>query len=153
MDTISGGPQIAYRGGRIDATQPNPPGVPDPFDSLPSLKSTFARQGLSQTEMIQLIACGHTMGGVKRQLFPTIVFDQDEAHFDQSVGIFDNKVYVNVGWSLLSLVSDAKFSAREYIAGTTKNPLVVTPNVTMRSDLRIFSSDHNLTISAYVLVC
>jgi hypothetical protein len=40
---------------------------------------------------------------------------------------------------------------KEYIAGRSTNPLVVTPNITDRSDLRIFASDGNATIKAYVL--
>jgi hypothetical protein len=42
--------------------------------------------------------------------------------------------------------------ATEYIKGTTKNPLVVGPNVTTRSDARIFSSDGNSTMKALVFV-
>jgi catalase (peroxidase I) len=112
----------------LDATKANPSGVPNPEDSIASLKATFARTGLSTTEMIQLVACGHTMGGVKRELFPNIVKNQDEAHFDTTVGVFDNRV------------------ASEYVDGTTQNPLVVSPNVTTRSDFKIFSSDNNATI-------
>lgn len=43
------------------------------------------------------------------------------------------------------------FRMKEYIAGRSINPLVVTPNITDRSDLRIFSSDGNATMKAYVL--
>jgi hypothetical protein len=39
-------------------------------------------------------------------------------------------------------------SAQQYIAGTTKNPLVVSFNVTNRSDKRIYESDGNKTIAA-----
>jgi hypothetical protein len=41
-------------------------------------------------------------------------------------------------------------SATEYISGTTKNPLVVGTNDTLNSDKRIFASDGNLTMTAYV---
>lgn len=61
----SGGPHITYRGGRVDATGPNTPGgVPEPFQTLDDHTSAFARMGFNQTEMIGLIACGHSLGGV-----------------------------------------------------------------------------------------
>lgn len=41
---------------------------------------------------------------------------------------------------------------KEYVAGRSVNPLVVSRNVTDRSDLRIFSSDGNVTIKAYVIL-
>lgn len=56
---ISGGPEIAFRGGRVDAAEPNAPGVPQPQDALASHIAAFARQGFSQTEMIGLVACGY----------------------------------------------------------------------------------------------
>lgn len=40
--------------------------------------------------------------------------------------------------------------ATEYVAGTTSNPLVIGSNDTMNSDKRIFSSDGNVTMQAYV---
>jgi hypothetical protein len=54
----SGGPEIAFRGGRVDATEPNAPGVPQPQEGLDSHIASFARQGFTQTEMIGLVACG-----------------------------------------------------------------------------------------------
>lgn len=54
----SGGPEIAFRGGRIDAAVPNAPGVPGPEQDLDSHIASFARQGFTQTEMIGLVACG-----------------------------------------------------------------------------------------------
>jgi hypothetical protein len=55
----SGGPEIAFRGGRIDAGEPNIPGVPEPQQDLDSHIAAFARQGFTQTEMIKLVACGY----------------------------------------------------------------------------------------------
>jgi hypothetical protein len=71
--TCSGGPRIAYRGGRIDAKAPNNPGVPEPQGTLATHIADFARQGFTQTEMIQLVACGHTIGGVQGKFFPTVI--------------------------------------------------------------------------------
>ncbi|KAF8180668.1 heme peroxidase [Mycena galopus ATCC 62051] len=134
----SGGPEIAFRGGRVDATEPNAPGVPQPQESLDSHIASFARQGFTQTEMIGLVACGHTFGGVQHVPFPDIVPELNDpnstesvAHFDSSFVNFDNNI------------------ATEYISGTTQNPLVVGLNDTTNSDKRIFGSDGNVTMSAF----
>ncbi|KAJ7754580.1 heme peroxidase [Mycena metata] len=133
-----GGPQIPFRAGRVDATEPNPPGVPQPQDPLQSHIATFAREGFTQTEMISLVACGHTFGGVQHDPFPNIVPEltdpgntQSVAHFDTTNVHFDNNV------------------ATEYISGTTQNPLVVGFNDTTNSDKRIFGSDGNVTMQSF----
>ncbi|KAJ7755855.1 heme peroxidase [Mycena metata] len=113
----SGGPLIPFRGGRIQVSSAGPLGVPQPQESLESHIEAFRRQGFSTTEMIQLVACGHSLGGVRNPDFAT----------------FDNNVIT------------------EYLDSTTQNPLVVTQNATFRSDLRIFNSDGNKTMEAYVL--
>ncbi|KAJ6482910.1 heme peroxidase [Mycena vitilis] len=132
------GPEIAFRGGRVDALEPNAPGVPEPQDALASHIAAFARQGFTQTEMIGLVACGHTFGGVQHDTFPTIVPELNDpnntksvAHFDSTTSNFDNLI------------------ASEYIAGTTQNPLVVGLNDTTNSDKRIFGSDGNVTMQSF----
>jgi hypothetical protein len=52
----SGGDYIAFRGGRVDATQAGPPGVPEPQDTLAQHTADFARQGFTPLEMIQVSA-------------------------------------------------------------------------------------------------
>ncbi|KAJ7657921.1 heme peroxidase [Mycena polygramma] len=133
-----GGPEIAFRGGRVDALEPNAPGVPEPQDALASHIASFARQGFTQTEMIGLVACGHTFGGVQHSTFPDIVPQLNEtgngqsvAHFDTTFTTFDNNI------------------ASEYISGTTQNPLVVGLNDTTNSDKRIFGSDGNATMQSF----
>ncbi|KAJ6570921.1 heme peroxidase [Mycena vulgaris] len=133
-----GGPEIAFRGGRIDAGEPNSPGVPQPHQDLQSHIDSFARQGFTQTEMISLIACGHSFGGVEHEPFPDVVPELNDptnkksvAHFDSTFVHFDNNV------------------ATEYIADTTQNPLVVGLNDTTNSDKRIFGSDGNATILSF----
>ncbi|KAJ7225026.1 heme peroxidase [Mycena rebaudengoi] len=133
-----GGPEIPFRGGRVDADGPNSPGVPEPQDSLDSHTAAFARQGFTQTEMISLVACGHSFGGVQHALFPDVVPDlndptntQSVQHFDSTPATFDNGV------------------ASEYIAGTTQNPLIVGLNDTKNSDKRIFGSDGNVTMLSF----
>jgi hypothetical protein len=111
------------------------------------------------SDLLQLVACGHSFGGVQHQFFPTIVppsandtaadFD---ATFDSTPFHFDNNVYES------RLLSPSRtrarltnvISATEYIEGTTANPLVVGANVSTRSDMRIFSSDKNATMRACV---
>jgi len=68
-----GGPSIPFRGGRRDATAAGRPGVPEPFQDLATHTEKFRQQGLSATEMITLVACGHTLGGVRSSDFPELV--------------------------------------------------------------------------------
>ncbi|KAJ7311512.1 heme peroxidase [Mycena albidolilacea] len=133
-----GGPQIPFRGGRVDATEPNLPGVPKPEQTLDSHVASFARQGFTQDEMIGLVACGHTFGGVQHAPFPDIVPELNDtnnsesvSHFDTTNTHFDNNI------------------ATEYISGTTQNPLVVGFNDTTNSDERIFGSDGNVTMLSF----
>ncbi|KAJ7157000.1 heme peroxidase [Mycena crocata] len=133
-----GGPDIAFRGGRIDATEPNKPGVPEPSQDLDSHIASFARQGFTKEEMIGLVACGHTFGGVQHAAFPNTVPEMNDPnntlsvqHFDSTFVHFDNNV------------------ATEYISGTTQNPLVVGLNETTNSDKRIFASDGNVTMRSF----
>ena len=58
-----GGPQIPYRGGRIDATEAGPFGVCQPETDLKTTLSRFSGAGFNQADTIALTACGHTMGG------------------------------------------------------------------------------------------
>ncbi|KAJ7027310.1 heme peroxidase [Mycena alexandri] len=132
------GPQIAFRGGRIDAVSPNAPGVPEPQQDLSAHISAFARQGFSQKEMIGLIACGHSFGGVQHVPFPQIVPELDDPNNTQSVSHFDS-----------TFVTFDNNVATEYISGRTKNPLVVGHNDTTNSDKRIFGSDGNVTMKAF----
>ncbi|KAJ6453703.1 putative L-ascorbate oxidase [Mycena sanguinolenta] len=133
-----GGPEIAFRGGRIDAAEANAPGVPQPDQSLDSHIAAFSRQGFTQTEMIGLVACGHTFSGVQHDFFPNIVGElnistdtENVAHFDSTFVHFDNNI------------------ATEYISSMTQNPLVVGFNDTTNSDKRIFGSDGNHTMLSF----
>ncbi|KAK1228979.1 hypothetical protein PQX77_007968, partial [Marasmius sp. AFHP31] len=123
-----GGPShasIPYRAGRKDATTAGPPGVPEPHQDVESHIESFRRQGFNQEEMIALIACGHTVGGVAQKDFPDMVATDT---------LFDG---------------EQKYSplvVTGYLNGTTPNPLVVTSNVTLRPDLRAFASDGNVTM-------
>lgn len=67
------GPIIPFSYGRIDNYTAGPTGTPQPQQDLPTLTESFRKQGFNQTEMITLVACGHTMGGVRSADFPQLV--------------------------------------------------------------------------------
>lgn len=131
-----GGPPVAVRAGRRDATVKGNTGVPQPENSVLSFQQQFDRMGFSTAEMIQVTACGHTIGGVHSNEFPDIVLPgtgtDGQIDLDSSRAVFDNKVVT------------------EYLGGTTKNPLVIGPAVRINkhSDFKVFNSDGNETMEA-----
>lgn len=128
-----GGPVVPVRGGRVDAPGPGNMGVPQPEHSIEQFREQFSRMGFTDEEMIQVTACGHTIGGVHDTEFPELV-EEGEAPSDSTVAMFDEKVIT------------------EYLDNNTTNPLVVGPAVGQGkdSDARIFSSDSNVTVKAMV---
>ncbi|KAI0122886.1 hypothetical protein BJ170DRAFT_116294 [Xylariales sp. AK1849] len=131
-----GGPSIPIRGGRKDATTAGDIGVPQPENSLYSFQQRFLGMGFDNTEMIQAVACGHTLGGVHAAEFPNLVpvgsTQNGEGGLDSSVAAFDNNIVT------------------EYISGNTTNPLVVGPSIQVgrNSDTKVFASDGNATVAA-----
>ncbi|KAI1827931.1 heme peroxidase [Xylaria intraflava] len=131
-----GGPVVPIAAGRIDAKAAGPIGVPLPQNSAFTFEQQFARMGFSPTEMIQAVACGHSIGGVHEVNFPQIVplgsTADGEAPTDSTVDVFDNKVVT------------------EYISGNTTNPMVIGPSVqaTRNSDFKVFNSDGNVTVNS-----
>lgn len=134
-----GGPVVAMRGGRIDATERGNSGVPQPQNTLFTFQQQFQRMGFSSTEMISLVACGHSLGAVHTANFPLIVPQGSTPGGYQE---FDTTGVDNPAF-------DSKI-AQEYVAGTTKDALVVGPSVARRqnSDGVVFGSDGNVTIKA-----
>ena len=137
-----GGPHITLRGGRIDATQAGPSGVPEPETDISTTLNQFGNAGFNTADTITLTACGHTMGGVHHSSFPQVVpasavspnnTDGRQA-FDETVAVFD-----------IDTVNDYLHST-----GDRGGPLVTTTNVTVQSDLRLYTSDQNVTMKAYV---
>ncbi|KAI0167128.1 heme peroxidase [Hypoxylon sp. FL1284] len=130
-----GGPVVPVAGGRIDALEGGPIGVPLPQNTAFTFSQQFTRMGFDTTEMIQATACGHTIGGVHDNEFPEIVpvgsTENGEVPLDSTVASFDNKVVT------------------EYIAGNTTNPMVVGPSVkaTRNADFKVFNYDSNATIA------
>ncbi|PFH45731.1 hypothetical protein AMATHDRAFT_43976, partial [Amanita thiersii Skay4041] len=126
-----GGPALNVRAGRIDAHEEGPFGVPDPNEAFHVHVNKFARAGRNQTEMIMMIACGHTIGGVHGSDFPTITGNPAQpftAHFDSTFNHYDSHIAI------------------DFINDNTTNPLASGPLMT-RSDARVFSSDNNATIT------
>ncbi|KAF9479298.1 L-ascorbate oxidase [Pholiota conissans] len=128
-----GGPILPFRGGRVDTWTGGGTGTPEPQQDLSTLTESFRKQGFNQTDMIKLVACGHTMGGVRSADFPQLVPPNPNSvnpvidDFDTTMA-FDNAVVT------------------EYLDGTTQNVLVTTSNATMASDLRVFQCDGNSTM-------
>ncbi|KAG9236919.1 putative L-ascorbate peroxidase 6 [Amylocarpus encephaloides] len=130
--------RIPLRVGRMDATGPGPAGVPGPTDSLAFAQAAFTKAGFTNSEMIQAVACGHSLGGVHHENFPDIVPDPNDPEnlfgrspFDSTPDVFDNT------------------GVQEYLTrtGLKGGPLVVGPEAT-RTDFLIFNSDDNATITA-----
>ena len=134
---MCGGPRVEFQAGRVDATEAGPWGVPKPDQNITHHTKIFARQGFNTEEMITMVACGHTLGGVHHEDFPQIVGDPDatvgnvtQFEGNGSAYHFDNNVVT------------------EYLDGTTQNPLVVSLNDTQNSDKRVFGADGNKTVRA-----
>ncbi|KAF7318058.1 Peroxidase [Mycena chlorophos] len=134
-----GGPSIPFRAGRIDAEAAGPLGVPQPQQNLASHTAAFANMGFNVTEMITLVACGHTLGGVHAVDFPTVVPQSaitssnpdGVVHFDDTFDSFDNHI------------------ATQWINGSSEDVLAVGDNITTNSDARIFGADGNATMRAF----
>lgn len=135
-----GGPNVPYKIGRVDATGPGNFGTPEPEMGVEETLARAKYSGYSQTEFIQLTACGHTMGATHNGGFPQIVGPEfitpnntgGGVPFDSTKPVFD----INV--------------VNEYLTGTGQRggAMVTTPNVTVRSDLRLYESDNNSTMKA-----
>ncbi|EKG14325.1 peroxidase [Macrophomina phaseolina MS6] len=128
-----GGPKIPFRVGRVDATEAGPLGVPKPDQDVDTHIQIFAKAGFNTSDMITMVACGHTLGGVHGKDFPEITFNDTETNFvkfegNNSFSNFDNTVVT------------------EYLGGNPPNPLVTGKNETNNSDKRVFGADNNATM-------
>ena len=72
--------------GRIDALVEGLLGVLEPQEDLAAFTELFRRQGFTKEEMIGLVGCGHTLGGVWSPYFPQIVENPDG---NQVIDTFD----------------------------------------------------------------
>jgi hypothetical protein len=127
-----GGPVIPLKMGRIDAASAGNTGVPQPQNSVVTFRQQFDRMSFSPSEMIQLVACGHTLGSVHSTEFPQIVPPEvGQIPFDSTKAQFDNGVAV------------------VYVGGNTSNPLAGgdAVGVNRHSDFKVYNSDGNATIT------
>ncbi|KAH6645225.1 WSC domain-containing protein [Truncatella angustata] len=134
-----GGLAIPFRAGRIDAAEAGPVGVPEPQQDLTTHINRFATAGFNISDMITMVACGHTLGGIHGEDFPEVTGNGtigQVSHFEGSIGTsfakFDNAVVT------------------QYLDDSTENPLVVGTNETMNSDKRVFGADANQTMNVLV---
>lgn len=134
-----GGPKIPMRVGRVDATAAGPSGVPEPETSISDTLNEFNTAGFNDGDTVTLTACGHSMGGVHRNIFPQVVpasaigpnNADGRVPFDETVAVFDvTTVNDYVHWT-----------------GDKGGPLVTTTNKTVQSDLRLYTYDNNQTIT------
>ncbi|KAH8887407.1 heme peroxidase [Thozetella sp. PMI_491] len=131
-----GGPVIPLRLGRVDATTSGSTGVPQPGNAAQIFVQQFDRMGFSVAEMIQVTACGHTLGGVHSTEFPELVPAgsgvNGEIALDSTDAVFDNKIVT------------------EYLDNNTTNPLIREPSISQskNSDFKVFSVDNNVTMQA-----
>ncbi len=133
-----GGPAIPVSAGRADAGAGGPlSNIPVPQNSAYIFENQFIRMGFNRTEMIQAVACGHTLGSVHAAEFPQVVPvgsapPNDEISMDSTKTAFDNRIVT------------------EYVSGNTTNPLVVGPSIkaTRNSDFKVFNYDQNVTVQA-----
>lgn len=130
------GPIVPVRYGRVDATARGPTGVPEVQNNVFTFQQQFQRMGFNPTEMIQLVACGHSIGGVhsdpNSRIVPPGTLENDVGPLDSTPDLYDSHVVV------------------DYLDGSTPNPLVTGPSVALghHSDFRIFNSDGNATVRA-----
>ncbi|KPM43302.1 hypothetical protein AK830_g3279 [Neonectria ditissima] len=124
-----GGPKVEVRGGRVDASEAGPAGVPEPSTDIDTTTATFEKAGFSKQDMIAMVACGHSLGGVHSADFPEIVDIPADPKNDTNVPFQKDVSQIHNG------------VVTEFLEGTTKNPLVVASNDTLNSDKRIFDAD------------
>ncbi|KAL7918280.1 heme peroxidase [Trichoderma austrokoningii] len=129
----NGSVTIPFRAGRVDATGPGASGVPRPEQPLDEHIASFQRQGFTPQEMIGLVACGHTLGGVHGVDFPEIVPVVNDPAADQNTQTFDT---TNSGFTGFD-----NTVAVQFVNNVTQNPLAFGHNETTNSDARIFNSD------------
>ncbi|KAJ3103684.1 hypothetical protein HDU97_009937 [Phlyctochytrium planicorne] len=127
-----GGPEIPFRAGRAQATSANVENtLPAPEEGFKAQFARFKRMGFSQEEMIALVACGHTLGGVHPAQNPKIT-NATVAGFDSTRHRFDSNVIT------------------EYLSNSFTNALAnpANPFPGAQSDANIFNSDGNATVTA-----
>ncbi|KAF2023935.1 heme peroxidase [Setomelanomma holmii] len=128
--------RVPLRLGRKDATEAGIKGVPEAHTDLATTRKRFETASLHEADMITLIACGHSIGGVHSidhpEIVPGAVSAEKKLSFDLTKGVLDNAVVL------------------EYLDNSTSNPLIRNTNDTLNSDKRIFAADDNATMKKLV---
>ncbi|KAF2670520.1 heme peroxidase [Microthyrium microscopicum] len=132
-----GGPVIPIRTGRKDAIKQTGiiGGTPLPQNDIGTFVNQFHRMGFNQTEMIQLVACGHTIGVTHSNDFPEVVSNASASNAFQSLdstrNTFDSAI------------------AQDYLNGSTTDALSSQYAIANKqaSDFVVFNSDNNATIT------
>ncbi|KAG8793521.1 hypothetical protein FRC12_002481 [Ceratobasidium sp. 428] len=161
-----GGPKLAMKAGRIDATGPGPEGrVPKPSGPTPTMIQKFANVGFNQQEMIQVAFYSHCSSPfvnlllyhrwllavtVSRSVNPRASASKalspalGGVHQEDFPELSPRKSFPEFD------TTENAFDNRvvtEYLDGTTKNPLVLAPGGN-NSDFKVLNSDGNSTIHA-----
>ncbi|KAM0441993.1 hypothetical protein ACHAQK_004931 [Fusarium lateritium] len=123
------GPKIPFRAGRVDSYKAGPSGVPEPSTNMKDTFAAFTKAGFTKEDMTAMVACGHALGGVHSEDFPDVTGIKADPNNDTSVPFQKDVSYFHNG------------VVTEFLAGTSKNPLVVAKNDTLNSDKRIFNND------------
>ncbi|KAH7241982.1 heme peroxidase [Fusarium tricinctum] len=123
------GPQVPFRAGRVDAYKAGPSGVPEPSTNMKDTFAAFTKAGFTKEDMTAMVACGHAIGGVHSEDFPDVTGIKADPNNDTSVPFQKDVSRFHNG------------IVTEFLAGTSKNPLVVAKNNTLNSDKRIFNND------------
>lgn len=142
--------RVPLRIGRKDASEAGIMGVPEAHSDLSTTKQRFATAGFNEgilclkepcktrrliasADMITLVACGHSIGGVHSvdhpEIVPGKVSAENKLSFDSTKDILDNNVVT------------------EYLDNSTLNPLIRNVNDTLNSDKRVFAADDNATMN------
>lgn len=126
-----GGPSIPVRTGRKDAHAAGALGVPKVEGTQQDFKRDFTRMGFTTQEMVKLVACGHSLGGVHSAQFPQIVANGTQPNnvqnFDRTPAVYDNSVAI------------------DFVKNNSVNPLVIGPERT-NSDTKVYTADGGVTI-------
>ncbi|KAL6154728.1 hypothetical protein ACJQWK_01026 [Exserohilum turcicum] len=158
-NNLCGGKDMAYRPGRVDATEAGiTTGVPAPETSLEETLEFFERAGFGKKDAIGLTACGHTMGSVHHVGYYNLAlsfstdFAFSQGGFPEVVDesfVTPNNTNGGSNFDTTRSIFDPRVVA-EYLNGTGSRggPLVTSYNETMNSDLRLYESDNNDTMRA-----
>jgi catalase (peroxidase I) len=88
--------RVALRLGRKDATEASIEGVPEAHTDLDTTQKRFATISSDESEIVTLIACSHSIGGVHSVDYTDIVSSpitaENKAGFDTTLGEIDNNV-------------------------------------------------------------